>query len=322
MKEILKMQGILYFSVQLLVVLLLAPLVNGIIKKVKALSQKRKGPPILQLYFDIYKLLKKDTVVSDASSWIFRAAPYITFVSAVTASLFVPVTLQLEPSGFTGDIILAVYLLALGRFFMVLAGLDTGSTFGGMGSSREMMISSLVEPSLLISLFTMGLIAKSTSFHAIMKMSEAEGLIVTRPVYILLFLAIFIVLLAETARIPVDDPATHLELTMVHEAMLLEYSGRHLALMEYAAVVKQLIFIALLANIFIPLDGLIPVGSFILALIISLVVFVIKVVFISALVAAVEVSTVKLRLFSVPNLAALSFILAFLGFVQFFVIGR
>ena len=322
MKEILKMQGILYFSVQLLVVLLLAPLVNGIIKKVKALSQKRKGPPILQLYFDIYKLLKKDMVVSDASSWIFKAAPYITFVSAVTASLFVPVTLQLEPSGFTGDIILAVYLLALGRFFMVLAGLDTGSTFGGMGSSREMMISSLVEPSLLISLFTMGLIAKSTSFHAIMKMSAAEGLIVTRPVYILLFLAIFIVLLAETARIPVDDPATHLELTMVHEAMLLEYSGRHLALMEYAAVVKQLIFITLLANIFIPLDGLIPVGNFILALIISLVVFVIKTVFISALVAAVEVSTVKLRLFSVPNLAALSFILAFLGFVQFFVIGR
>jgi len=232
------------------------------------------------------------------------------------------VTIQLKPVGFAGDIILAIYVLALGRFFMTLSGLDTGSTFGGMGSSREMMISSLIEPSLLVSVFTISLIAGSTSVYDMMKSSTAAGISIIQPVYVLVFIAIFIILIAETSRIPVDDPATHLELTMVHEAMILEYSGKHLALMELGASIKQLIFITLLANLFIPLDGIITTANPLIAVLVSLLLYFIKVVFISVLTAVTEISTVKLRLFSVPNLAALSFILAFLGFIQYFIIGR
>ncbi len=315
------MDSMAYLIVQLLTMIFLAPLINGIIKKIKALSQKRKGPPLLQLYYDIIKLLKKDTVVSGTASWIFKAAPYISFTTALLAGLFVPVSLKLSPAGFTGDIIFVVYLLAMGRFFMTLAGLDTGSTFGGMGSSREMMISALIEPSLLVCMFTIGLISKSTSIFSMMTTSASMGISVIQPVFMLSLMAIFLIILAETARIPVDDPATHLELTMVHEAMLLEYSGRHLALMEWGASIKQLLLITLLANLFIPLDGLIPAGSILLAVVISLVLYLLKVVVISVLIAIAEVSTVKLRLFSVPNLAALSFILAFLGFIQYFILG-
>lgn len=316
------LEGFLYGVVQLIVLLITAPLVNGIIKKIKAFTQKRRGAPILQMYFDLYKLLNKDTVVSETSSWIYRAAPYIVFVSSVTAGLFVPVTLRLAPFSFTGDMILAVYLLALGRFFMALAGLDTGSTFGGMGASREMMISSLMEPSLLVSLFTIGLLTGSTSFYQQMKFTALAGWGILQPVYILAFLALFIILLAETARTPVDDPATHLELTMVHEAMLLEYSGRHLALMEWGASVKQLIFITILANLFIPTDGLVNTFSPGLTLLFLILIYLIKVVLLAGLVAITEASTVKLRFFSVPNLAALSFTLSFLGFIQYFIVGR
>lgn len=152
-----------YLIVQIVVIIAVAPLVNGIIKKIKALSQKRKGAPVLQLYYDILKLLRKSTVVSDTASWIFKATPYIVFASSLAAALLVPVTTMLNPIWHAGDLILMVYLLALGRFFIMLAGLDTASTFGGMGSSREAMISSLIEPSILVSLITVGLIARSTS---------------------------------------------------------------------------------------------------------------------------------------------------------------
>jgi len=316
------MDSLIYIIIQLAVMVLLAPLVNGIIKKIKAFSQKRKGPPVLQLYFDIFKLLKKDTVVSETASWIFRATPYVTFTAVLAASLLIPVSVTFKPISFTGDVILAIYVLALARFFTTLSALDTGSTFGGMGSSREAMISSLMEPSLLISMFTLGLIAGSTSVYDIMKASSVLGLsVIQQPVYILIFFAIFIILIAETSRIPVDDPSTHLELTMVHEAMILEYSGRYLALMELGASIKQLIFITLLANLFIPIDNFFAPNNIAIAIAISLLLYFVKVIFISILIAVVEVKTVKLRLFSVPNLAALSFILAFLGFVQYLIIG-
>jgi formate hydrogenlyase subunit 4 len=317
------MENIIYIVIQIVVMLLVAPLVNGIIKKIKAFSQKRKGPSIFQLYFDIFKLLKKDTIIPEASSWIFRITPYVSFASILVAALFIPVSIQLKPLTFFGDAILVIYLLAIGRFFMTLAGLDAGSTFGGMGSSREMTISSLFEPSLLVSVFTLGLIAKSTSFYAIMSTSISAGISIIQPVYLITFVAIFIILIAETARTPVDDPSTHLELTMVHEAMILEYSGRHLALMELGASVKQLIFITLLANIFIPLDRLIPFtgNGTIAVLLISLLLYLVKVLFIAVLIAVTEISTVKLKLFSVPNLAMISFVLSCLGFLQYFVIG-
>ncbi len=315
------MINVSYLIVQIVVIIAVAPLVNGIVKKIKALSQKRKGAPILQLYYDIFKLLKKSTVVSDSASWIFKAAPYIVFASSLAAALLVPVTTMLDPIWHAGDLILMVYLLALGRFFMMLAGLDTASTFGGMGSSREAMISSLIEPSILVSLITVGLIARSTSAFQVMDYMKGVSIPLSHPVYLMAFLALLIIIIAETARIPVDDPSTHLELTMVHEAMLLEYSGRSLALMELGASVKQLVFITLLVNIFMPHDQLILISG-VGAVILSLLVYLVKVILVSVLIAAIEVSTVKLRLFSIPNLAALSFILSFIGFMQYFVLGR
>jgi len=315
------MKNALYVLVQLFVILLLAPLVNGIIKKIKAFSQKRRGAPVLQMYFDLWKLFRKQAVVSETSSWIFKAAPYIVFSTAIIAALLVPVSTLLTPNAFFGDVILLVSLFALGRFFMTLAALDTGGTFGGMGSSREVMISSLIEPSLLVSVFTIGLISKSTTILAMMNTTKNITFPLAQPAFIMVFLALFTIIIAETSRIPVDDPETHLELTMVHEAMILEYSGRHLALIELGAVVKQLVFITLLVNIFIPHDQLIALAG-VSGLLLSLLIYVVKVILIAVLMAIAEISTVKLRLFSVPNLAALSFILAFLGFLQYFVLWR
>lgn len=315
------MQTFLYILIQLMTFILIAPLVNGIINRVKAITQKRRGAPLLQMYYDLFKLLKKNSVVSETSSWIFKAAPYILFVSSVTAAMLVPITTKVLPSVLPGDVIMLVSLLALGRFFMALSGLDTGSTFGGMGSSREAMISSIMEPAMLVSVFTISLIAHSTSVANIMKVMQGIGSPMQHPVFAMTFIAMMIVLIAETSRIPVDDPATHLELTMVHEAMILEYSGRHLALMELGAAVKQMIFITLLVNIFLPHDQLILATGFV-AVLLSVLIFIIKVILVSILIALCEVSTVKLRIFSIPNLAALSFILSFLGFLQYFVLGR
>jgi len=315
------LNNIFYYLLQFSSVLLLAPLVGGITKKIKAFSQKRKGPPLIQNYFDVLKLLRKGTVVSTTSSWIYRIAPYLTFASALCACLFIPISLLGQPAGFTGDIILAVYLLALGRFFMTLAALDTGSTFGGMGSSREMLISSIFEPSLFVALFSVSLISGSTSLGVMELTALNNSSVLLHPVYILSFLSIMIVLMAETARIPVDDPATHLELTMVHEAMLLEYSGRHLALMEMGAWLKQLFLITVIVNLFLPSANLFFAVSGVAAILISLAFFLFKVIVLSVLIAVIEVLTVKFRFFSVPNLAAFSFILAFLGFVQYFVLG-
>jgi len=306
---------------QLTIIILLAPLVNGIIKKIKATAQHRKGAPVLQLYFDIYKLFKKDMVVSGNSSWIFRATPYIYFASIITAALLIPVIPRLSSFSMAGDAILAIYLLALGRFFIVLSGLDTGSTFGGMGSSREMMISTLIEPSIIVAIFTIGLnpSVASTSFKAIYSGSIQLGAGIIHPVYMLLLAAMFIVLIAETSRIPVDDPATHLELTMVHEAMVLEYSGRYLAIILLSSSIKQLLFITMIVNIFLPFGNNFDFGA---GFVLSLLFYVLKVVIVTVTVASIELGSVKLRLFSVPNLAALAFILSMLGFMSGFVFGR
>lgn len=314
------MRNIVYILVQVLVIIMVAPLVNGVIRKVKACTQKRKGVPVLQMYFDLFKLCKKTSVVSDVSSWIFKITPYIFLSTALVAALLVPVSTTIMPKQLPGDIILLVSVLALGRFFMMIAALDTASTFGGMGSSREAMISSLIEPSILVSLFTVGLISKSTSVQQMMEAMKGTGILLFHPVYSMVFLALITIIIAETSRIPVDDPATHLELTMVHEAMLLEYSGRHLALMELGAAIKQLVFITLLVNLLLPHDQLIAITGM-GAVLLSLFCYLVKVIIVSIIIGIAEVYTVKLRFFSIPNLAALSFILSFLGFLQYFVLG-
>jgi formate hydrogenlyase subunit 4 len=315
------MNTLLYTVVQIAVILLIAPFLNGVIKKVKALTQKRKGAPLLQQYFDLYKLLKKRSVVSETASWIFRVTPFIVFATALSASLFVPVTTVISAASFPGDVIMLFSVLALGRFFMMISALDTGSTFGGMGGSREAMISALIEPSILVTFLTLGLYANSTSVSAIMKASGAAGIPLLNPMFILSLLAVLVIIIAETSRIPVDDPSTHLELTMVHEAMLLEYSGRGLALMEYGASVKQLVLITLLVNVFVPVDQLLSVTGA-AAVVASLLIYLVKVTLASVLIGIIESFTVKMRFFSVPNLAALAFILSFVGFLQFFVFGR
>ncbi len=312
-----------YIIIQLVLMVGLAPLINGIIKKVKAFSQKRKGAPILQMYYDIGKLLKKEMVVSETSSWIYKAAPYVVFGSTAAAALLVPAVTNaggLNAAFSGGDVLVLLYTLALGRFFLMLAGLDTGSTFGGMGSSREGMISSLMEPSILIGLFTLGLASGSLSIKMIMSESLSKVCPIADPVYIIIFFVLVIVLLAETCRIPVDDPATHLELTMVHEAMILEYSGRQLALMELAAAVKQLILMTLIVNIFFPITAVLPAG--VPGVAIMIILYIVRIVLLAVVIGVVEVCIVKLRFFSIPNLAALSFILAIIGFVNYFVIGR
>lgn len=315
------MQTATYLIVQLPVVLLLAPLVNGIILKIKALTQKRRGAPILQLYFDLYKLLKKHVVISDTASWIFRAAPYVVWTTAAAAALLAPVTLKILPAGFPGDLILLFYLLALGRFFLVLAGLDTGGVFGGMGSSREAWIAALIEPAILVSLITVALYSRSTAVAAVYQAAGELGLPVLRPTFLLPALSLLIVIIAETARIPVDDPATHLELTMVHEAMVLEYSGRYLALMEYGAAIKQLVLLTLLVNIILPHDQWIMLGG-LAGIGLAILIYVLKIAAAAVLIAVIEVNTVKFRFFSIPNLAALAFILSILGFLQTFIFGR
>ncbi len=315
------MTTLYYLALQVVVVILLAPLVNGIINKIKALTQKRQGAPLLQMYFDLHKLFKKNVVVPDCSSWIFRGTPYIVFGSALVAGLLVPVTVDMLPHYIPGDFILLIYVLALGRFFTCLAALDTGSAFGGMGASREVMISSLIEPSIIVVVITLSLMSGSTSVFVIMETMAQSGTAFIGPVYILLFLSMLIIIIAETSRIPVDDPSTHLELTMVHEAMILEYTGRHLALMEYGAAIKQLMLMTLVVNIFLPLDGLFSFTG-VLGVALSLLLYAFKLLILTGIIALIEVNTVKVRFFSIPNLAALSFILAFLGFLQFFVLGR
>lgn len=310
-----------YLVLQIVVILLFAPLVNGVIGKLKALTQKRTGAPVLQMYYDLAKLAGKSTVVSDVSSWIFRTAPYIVFASALTAAVLVPVSPRILPDGISGDLIMLFYVLAVGRFFLCLAALDTGSAFGGMGSSREVMIASLIEPSVIVVVLTLGLYSHSTSVSDILAAAARGDAAFAGPVGILLFLAMLIILIAETSRIPIDDPATHLELTMVHEAMLLEYSGRHLALMEYGAAVKQMMLMTLMVNVFLPVESLISATGVSGALI-ALAVYPLKMLLLAFIIAVIEVSTVKVRFFSIPNLAALSFILAFLGFLQYFILGR
>jgi len=315
------MSTITYLLLQIVMIILLAPLVNGVIGKIKALTQKRTGAPVLQMYFDLHKLMQKSAVVSDVSSWIFRVTPYIVFGTAVVAAMLVPVSVRILPDSIPGDMIMLFYILALGRFFICLAALDTGSAFGGMGSSREVMISSLIEPSVIVVIFTLGLISKSTSVFIIMETMAQRGSSFIGPVTILLFLAMLMILIAETSRIPIDDPATHLELTMVHEAMILEYSGRHLALMEFGAVIKQMMLMTLMVNIFLPLESFVTVAGF-PGVALSLLIYLGKMLVLTVIIALIEVNTVKVRFFSIPNLAALSFILAFLGFMQYFVLGR
>ena len=222
--------------------LLLAPGVVGLIRWMKARLQNRRGAPVWQPYWELAKLFRKEVVVSNNASWLFRAAPFVVFGSAVTVTFFVPILAVPLPFDGVGDLLVVVYLLLLGTFFLSLAGLDPGSPFGGMGASREMTIAALAEPTVALAIFALALSAGSTNLGQIVARTMSHPGAALSPGHLLAFLALFIVALAETGRLPIDNPATHLELTMIHEAMVLEYSGRYLALLEWAAAVKLLVF--------------------------------------------------------------------------------
>ena len=303
---------------QFFMVLAIAPLITGIIRKAKASLQSRQGPGIFQPYYDLRKLFSKSSVVSNDASWLFNLTPYVCMAAVTIAALLVPV-FYARTYGFVGDLIVLVYLLAMMRFFMALSALDTGSTFGGMGSSREMYLSSIVEPTMLLSIFAMALVAGTTSLGSISGQIASSGLDLVTPSLFLAAAAFFIATLAENARVPFDNPATHLELTMIHEAMLLEYSGKQLALMELASMIKLVIFLSILSNVFFPWG--IANDASALALAAGLLFFLLKVVLLAVVIALIESSIAKMRLFRLPNLLTVAFILALLAVISFYILG-
>jgi formate hydrogenlyase subunit 4 len=305
--------------VQAILVLCLAPGLVGFVRWLKARLQSRRGAPPWQPYFELTKLFGKEVVMSNNASWLFRFAPYIVFSSTLAVVFLVPFLAAPLPFDSLGDLLVVVYLLLLGTFFLALAGLDPGTAFGGMGASREMTVAAIAEPTIALAIFGLALSANSTNLGRIVIETLATPGIAMNASHLLAFAAIFTVTLAETGRLPVDNPATHLELTMIHEAMILEYSGRYLALIEWAAWLKLTIFFGLLANLFVPW-GL--ATTFTLpALSIAVASLIIKLVILGAIVAVVETSIAKLRLFRVPELLSLSFVLALLAVTSSFLLN-
>lgn len=291
----------------------LAPLLAGWISKLKARLQNRRGASVFQPYRDIYKLLGKQTRKAHTASPLFLATPYIVFTATWLAAATVPLMAVNLPTAAIADIIVLAGLLALARFFMALAGMDTGTAFGGMGASREMLISALAEPAMLMAVFTLAMSAHSTNLSSVVDFHLVDG-IVLRPSYLFALGGLILVAIAETSRIPVDNPSTHLELTMIHEAMLLEYSGRHLALMEWAAQIKLLLYGALIANIFFPWG---IARSFTpAALAFGLSIIVIKLLVLGTALAIAETVLAKMRLFRVPAFLNLALLLSLLGLLS------
>jgi len=288
----------------------LAPLLKTAIKKMKARLQNRQGPPLLQGYYDLAKLLRKEPVRSETASWVFVAGPRVYFGAAVAATTLVPVLMAAAPLEAAGGILLLVGTLALGRFALATAALDTGSAFGGMGASRDMTIAALAEPALMLGLFTSALAAGSLNLGGLVRSVLQHG-VTFHPSDLLAFAGLFIIVIAETGRIPVDNPATHLELTMIHEAMVLEYAGPDLALVEWASAVKELLYLTLLVDLFMPVG--IATSAAPVAIVVALLAWAGKVFLLAIAVTIAESTNAKLRLFRVPELVSISLGLAFLA---------
>jgi formate hydrogenlyase subunit 4 len=312
------MIGILLEVAQAVLALLAAPALVGVIRTAKAKLQNRQGAPVWQPYFEIRKLFGKEVVVSSNASWLFRAAPYVIFVSTVAVTFVVPLVAVPLPFDALGDLLVVVYLMLLGTFFLALAGLDPGSPFGGMGSSREMTVAALAEPTIAVAIFALASGAGSTNLGRIASRIVESPSAVLTPGHALAFASLFIVMLAETSRLPVDNPATHLELTMIHEAMVLEYSGRHLALIEWASALKLLVFFSLLVNLFMPWGIATSLRPG--ALLLAGAALVLKLLAMAGAVAVLETRVAKLRLFRVPELLSASFVLALLAVTSSFLL--
>jgi formate hydrogenlyase subunit 4 len=302
---------------QMLTVLLLAPLLTGFVRKIKARLLRRQGPPLLQPYRDLVRLMRKEVVLAESASWLFRVIPYLVFAATWVAASLVPTFRTGLLFSWSADLIAIIALLGSARFFLALAGLDVGTSFGGIGSSREVMIASLAESAMIMVVFTLALIAGST------QLSTMAGFLVTPAVGLrvslgLALLALIMVAIAENGRIPVDNPATHLELTMVHEAMVLEYSGRHLALIELSAALKLLLYVSLIACLFVPWGMAAPAANA-GALVLGALAYVGKLAGAGVLLALFETSIAKMRVFRVPEFLGAALMLGLLATLLLFV---
>ena len=303
---------------QTILLIAIAPLMAGIVSKLKAGMQNRPGSSVLQPYRDLIKLCRKDRVVSGSCSWIFRAVPIVCMSSMLILAAMTPFvyTGVLAPYG---GLVTVVYMFTMYRFAMVLGGLEGGSTFGGMGSSREMMMSVLIEPALLLGIATLAVLSGAgTDMGDISEAIASMGMAAVGPALILAACSFMITLLAENARIPFDNPTTHLELTMVHEAMLLEYSGRDLAMMEYSSMLRMTIFMAMLGSLFLPW-GISTTGDP-ASLVLGLMLAMAKMLAIGGVAAPVESVLCKSRLFKVPNLLTVSFALSLIAMISLYIL--
>lgn len=301
---------------QITLVVAIAPLISGITRKVRARLLCRRGPPLLQPYHDLWKLMHKDAVVAANASWVYRRAPYVVFAATWVAAGLVPTYATGLLFSWSADLIAIVALLGTARFALALAGMDVGTAFGGLGSSREMMIASLAEPAMLLISFAVALIAGTTQLSAIAALF-ATGDVGVRVSLGLALLALIVVGIAENARIPIDNPATHLELTMVHEAMILEYSGRHLAVLEAAAHLKLVLYFSLIACLFAPF-GMATGEKTVLALAIGLLSFLAKLLVLAVLLPIAETTVAKMRVFRYPAFVGSAFAAAALAvFLRF-----
>jgi formate hydrogenlyase subunit 4 len=313
------LRDILTQGAQMSLVLLLAPLLTGFVRKVKARLLRRRGPPLLQPYRDLLRLMRKDVVLAANASWLFRVIPYLMFAGTWVAVSLVPTFGNGLLFSWSADLIAIIALLGSARFFQALAGMDVGTAFGGIGSSREVMIATLAEPAILMTVFSVAMIAGSTqlSYVAEFMGSDAVGLRVSLG---MAFVALIIVALAENARIPVDNPATHLELTMVHEAMVLEYSGRHLALIDLSSQLKLLLYVSLIACVFVPW-GTATADVAPVKLAFGAVLYLGKLTVFGFLLALFETSIAKMRVFRIPEFLGAALMLALLATLLRFVSG-
>ena len=302
---------------QAVLLMLIAPLAAGFVSTCKARLQNRRGAGVMQPWRDLRKLFAKEVVMAEHASWVFRFAPYIVFTATIMAASVVPALLVDTPLSMTADVIALVALLALARFFLSLAGMDIGTAFGGMGASREMTFSALAEPAMLLSIFVLSLGAHSTNLTTMITHTLSTPLMM-QPSIAFALAAMVMIAVAENGRIPIDNPTTHLELTMIHEAMLLEYSGRHLALMEWASQIKLLLFATLLVDLFVPwgiaatADGA--------GIVLALGIWLLKLMVLFILLSIAETGMAKLRLFEVPEYLSAAFVLAFLGLLTHYML--
>jgi len=301
-------------ALQMLLVLAAAPLLTGFVRKVKARLTRRRGPPLLQPYRDLLRLMRKEVVLAENASWLFRAVPYLVFAGTWVAASLVPTFAAGLMFSWSADLIAIIALLGSARFFLALAGMDVGTAFGGIGSSREVMIASLAEPAMIMIVFTLALVAGSTQLSTVAAtFADGVGLRVSLG---LALIALTLVAIAENGRIPVDNPATHLELTMVHEAMVLEYSGRHLAVLELAGSLKLLLYISLIACVFLPWGIAAATPA---AMLFGLLAWIAKLAAGGAMLALFETSIAKMRVFRVPDFLGIGLMLGLLATLLLFV---